>query len=130
MKSIAYSFTILKKCFQASSTKKAYMKAVKFVATKVLKVDDLLINYEVESTGVVTVKVYATLDEKDVLKRHCEICRETHKLFYMSDKKQCEDCNTLAFHRRLNELSKVKKQYTKNKMGDINEKKEKNGSSV
>ena len=96
-----------KKDFQGKTTKDAYLKANKWYAQNVLSKDELR-NVQVRYEKVhdaqlptVTVHLYASLTEAEVRNNHCNICKEMHNTFFMSSVVHCEECNLLAYQKRL-----------------------------
>ena len=49
------------------------------------------------------ISVYYNYDASDVEKRHCDICKETHDLFYCNRQYNCNQCEFAAFKVRLEE---------------------------
>lgn len=47
--------------------------------------------------------VYFKFDDSDIRMRHCEICEEVHKTFYMAKRIDCSHCEFAAFKRRSEE---------------------------
>ena len=112
---IKYSEEIAKKDFTSDTMKEAYMKAVKWYATNILSNDilkDVQVSYEKISDGnrpVVRMRLFAVLDESTLRRNHCEICKETHKLFYINEETNCNWCKLKAYQERMKDTIKQKK---------------------
>lgn len=116
---IVYGREFFKMKFTADSMKKAYMNACKWYATNVLSKDELHDvqvvfekNYD-EQFPTVTIRLFASLDGKELNERHCEICRETSNLFYMHTNDNCNRCASNAYQRRAESMIKNKIEYYK-----------------
>lgn len=116
-----YSKEFFKKSFAADTMKSAYMSAVKWYSTNVLsKAEFANVHVQfIKSTDcespTVTIRLFAVLDgEEDVMKYHCECCREMHHAFFINEDTHCHRCSALGFQNRLEEKMSVKKDYYKN----------------
>lgn len=112
---ICYSKQFAQKVFRGITTKEAYMKAVKWYASNIIAKDELhevQVEFE-KGTNQVTVKLFAVLKEQDVRDRHCEICKEMHKSFFINEANNCSVCNASAYQRRLDQQISVKHGYYK-----------------
>ena len=114
---IFYSQEFFKISFKAESMKAAYMNACKWYATNVLSKDELH-NVQVEfekkmneQFPTVVIHLFAVLSEDELRARHCSICREVHKNFFMNQHYNCNRCETNAYQKRTNDLLKVKHDY-------------------
>ena len=116
---IRYSEEIDRKTFTDSTMKGAYLKACKWYASNVLSKDELTgIHVEFEkryddTVPTVTIHLYASLVEDEVLNSHCQICKETHSSFYINDETNCNYCKVKAYQRRLENRIAVKRQYSR-----------------
>lgn len=114
---IFYAEEFAKREFTAATMKQAYIKANKWFATNVLAKDELHnihVEYEKHSDKqypTVTIRLYVTVDEKEVESRHCKICKESHKNFYGNSFTDCNWCKMKAYQNRLEESIKVKRNY-------------------
>lgn len=112
---IKYSEEIAKKDFTSDTMKEAYMKAVKWYATNILSNDilkDVQVSYEKindSNRPVVRMRLFAVLDESTLRRNHCEICKETHKLFYINEETNCNWCKLKAYQERMKDTIKQKK---------------------
>ncbi len=112
---IRYSEEFAKKDFTADTMKEAYMKAVKWYATNILSNDilkDVQVSYEKIYDGnrpVIRMRIFALLDESTLRRNHCEICKESHKLFYISEETNCNWCKVKAYQERMKDTIKQKR---------------------
>ena len=115
METQVYAVKFAKKQFTADNMKAAYMKAVKWVANNVLSKDELqdtLVKYEKdEQYPTVTVHLFVEIPEKEIRKRHCEICKESHAHFYINEHTNCDWCNCKAYQRRTDDMLKNKRRF-------------------
>ena len=112
---ICYSKQFAQKVFRGITTKDAYMKAVKWYASNVIAKDELHeIQVEfVKGINQVTVKLFAVLPEQAIRDKHCEVCKEIHKSFFINEANNCNVCNASAYQRRLDQQMSVKCGYYK-----------------
>jgi len=112
---IRYSEEFAKKDFKADTMKDAYMKAIKWYATNILSNDilkDVQVSYEKidsENKPIVRMRLFAPLDESTLRRNHCEICKETHKSFYISEETNCNWCKIKAYQERMKNTIKQKR---------------------
>ena len=112
---IRYSEEIAKKDFASDTMKEAYMKAVKWYATNILSNDilkDVQVSYEKindSNIPVIRMRLFAVLDESTLRRNHCEICKETHKLFYINEETNCNWCKLKAYQERMKDTIKQKR---------------------
>lgn len=124
MGKIEYSEKVLSKSFTGESSKKAYLKACKWLATNIVAHADELgkFSYEIEKTGdesqlpTVTLTINAVLDENHVRERNCIICREAHSAFFLNDACNCSSCNANAYTKRLDDIISQKVKMMKEKL--------------
>ena len=103
--------------------KEAYLKAVKWFSTNVLskaEFTNVQAQYVKDNEGespTITIHLFAVLDgEKDILAKHCEICKEVQRSFFRNEDTGCNRCNALAFQSRLDEKINIKKSYYREKL--------------
>lgn len=112
---IKYSEEFAKKDFTSDTMKEAYMKAVKWYATNILSNDilkDVQVSYEKVDDGgkpKIRMRLFAPLDESTLRRNHCEICKETHKLFYINEETNCNWCKLKAYQERMKDTIKQKR---------------------
>lgn len=113
-----YGDKVARKEFKAKNHKEAYLKAVKWYASYIMSnkyTNDCLVQYIKKSSDTIIVTVYACLGKDEIDKKHCEICKQMHNSFFISQETNCAWCNTKAYMNRITErinhkLSFVKKQ--------------------
>ncbi len=115
-KPIKYSVEIMTKGFSADTMKEAYMIAVKWVSTNIISKDelkDITVSFkkEMRTLPTIIVGLHMTLNEKELRDRHCEICRETHKTFFINENCNCSWCNVGAYQRRMEDMLRTKSEY-------------------
>ena len=55
------------------------------------------------------INVYYLYDSSEVEKRHCDICKETHDLFYCNRQYNCNQCEFAAYKSRAEEQERIMK---------------------
>ena len=117
---IKYSREFYKKSFAADNMKSAYLSACKWYSTNILSkvefknVHVQFVKEDVNKTEspTVTVHLFAVQDnEKDVLKEHCECCREMHRTFFVNEDTHCNRCSALGFQNRLERGMTIKRDW-------------------
>ena len=118
-----YSKRIMRKEFSSTDSKKAYLDACKWYANHVVNNDEvsekcscsILRAYD-NDTGVYTftLELNINVDEKEVKKKHCNICKETHSTLFKCDETNCNWCKLNAFDRRLDDTINVAAKFVKN----------------
>ena len=111
---ILFSEEFARKDFTADSMKKAYMDACKWYASNILSNDilkDINVSFEKLNESQPTIRIHLVMPLKlsVVKKNHCDICKETHKMFYLNDNVDCNRCKINAFEWRMTEMLKNKK---------------------
>lgn len=106
-----------KKTFRGESTKDAYMKACKWYATNVIAKDKLhhiYVEYTKEKDGkAVTMILYASISENEVMDQHCMCCKEMHHSFFINEDTHCDRCSVISFQRRIQQKLAIKIDYYK-----------------
>lgn len=112
-----YCIEIYRLTFKAETRKDAYLKACKWYAKNILSNNELQgIQCEYikdEQSPSITICLYATVMEENVYARTCQICKETHNLFFMNDSYNCNRCNINAYRSRITQSIGVKVGYYK-----------------
>lgn len=118
-----YSKRIMRKEFSNTDSKKAYLDACKWYANHVVNNDEvsekcscsILRAYD-NDTGIYTftLELNINVDEKEVKKKHCNICKETHSTLFKCDETNCNWCKLNAFDRRLDDTINVAAKFVKN----------------
>ena len=115
---IRYSEKFFTKKFSDERSKDAYLKACKWLAKYVIskEMNDVEFSIQKVDNGTVQLDLYVTLYETELMQRHCQICKDTHSSFYISEETNCEWCKLKAYHRRADEMIAVKKEHYKNRL--------------
>lgn len=106
-----------KKTFRGISTKDAYMNACKWYATNIIasdKLHNIQVEYIKEKEGnAVTMILYTSILEQEVMDRHCACCREMHHSFFINEDVHCDRCSAISFQRRIQQKLAIKIGYCK-----------------
>lgn len=121
---IKYSVPLMKKRFTAETLSEAKTKALKWVGKNVMckkEAHDIMYYFEEgkDTENCVVLILYVPLDEGEVRKRHCTICKEFHKSFFINENCNCNECKVRAYQERLDETIKVKKSYYRENLKKI-----------
>lgn len=127
-----YCAKFFEKEFTATESKKAYLKACKWVAVNVInKVTDIGETtwnitkvYEDEDKTTFKLTLYCTLGLEDEHKKFCENCKQMHSLFYVNEEYNCSRCNMITFYKRSKDRLEIKVGYRKERIGFLLEKSE------
>ena len=102
------------------NSKEAYLMACKWLAKNVISKKDEIGSYSYEITKdekaentTFVLTLYAVLDESEINKKNCEVCREAHELFYVNNECNCNSCREQAYRRRMEEKLNIKAEYLK-----------------
>lgn len=94
--------------FEDKVSKKAYLKACKWLAQNIYSNVELskhiMISIDKDDTKQLpafTVNVFVKSDEKEERKSHCQACKHLHTVFYSIDKIDCSQCKVAAYYKRL-----------------------------
>jgi len=119
MQNILYAEEFASRKFNGRTMKDAYLKAVKWYASNVLAKDELRsvqVRYEKihdEQSPTIILHLYASLIEEELRSAHCEICKESHKSFFISEETNCAWCKIKAYQNRCDQHIDIKKSYYK-----------------
>ncbi|MEG0153615.1 MAG: hypothetical protein RR744_10680 [Cellulosilyticaceae bacterium] len=98
---------IYKISFSDPVSKRAYLKACKWLAQNVIGKDELSeLLYSITKEDVTTqlptfkITLFASVDEKELREKHCQICMATHSELFKHDNCNCAWCNTKGYQRR------------------------------
>lgn len=116
---IRYSEKFYSKKFSEETSKKAYLKACKWLAKYVLSKSEFAnIDFGIKKIDESTfqLNLYAVLSEEELRERHCNICKEIHSSFFYSEETNCEWCKLKAYHKRADEQLEEKVKYYRDKL--------------
>ena len=115
---IKYSREFFKKSFTADTMKSAYLSACKWYSTNVLSKAEFVnvhvqfVKEDKNESPTVTIRLFAVQDgEKEVLKEHCECCKQMHQSFFINEDTHCDRCSALGFQNRLMRGISVKRDW-------------------
>ena len=105
MASTKYSEFLYERKFMNKVSKQAYLDACKWLAVNVFSKPDLskyiTVQIVKEKKNIFNVKLFMTIDEREIKTNYCLRCQQLHNLFYSIEK---VDCNTCKLHAYRNEL--------------------------
>lgn len=105
MSNTLYSEFLYECKFTNKVSKQAYLDACKWLAINVYGKPDLskyiTVKITKEKKNTFVVKLYMSIDEREVKVNYCLRCQQLHSLFYHVDKM---DCTTCKMHNYRNEL--------------------------
>ena len=116
-----FTETIYQQKFSGKTMKDAYLKACKWYATNVLskvELQGVMVEYikSDKQLPTITARLYVSIEEVDIKAQHCNICKETHKAFFINENCNCAWCTIDAYHRRLEDTLKSKRNYYQTKL--------------
>lgn len=98
------------KTFKSKSSKDAYMKACKFIASKVVsntsKVEAAKIAWEIikeKDVDLPTFRLvlYAKFDDTEFMKQTCQACKDFHCSFFVNENYNCSRCNKAGYEKNI-----------------------------
>lgn len=109
--------------FSAATMKEAYMKACKWVATNILADDEIskdVVWKIIKSKDLPTVELvlYGVVNDTEHVKSFCGSCQEFHKLFYINQQQNCNNCNMKAYRSQAVEKGRMKKSHKRKLLGE------------
>ena len=115
-KKVMYSQQLAKKVFRGTDQKDAYMKAVKWYASNILASDKfhgIMAEYIKLPGGGVTMVLWSTMSQREIMEDHCQCCREMHRSFFINEDTHCSRCSAMGFQNRLEWKMGIKLSYYK-----------------
>lgn len=122
---IKYSEPIMRKRFSGESLQEAKEKALEWIGEYVICKDELKdVSYTVDvdteqQSPTIAVTLFAHLEVSEVQDRHCKICKEFHKSFFVNENCNCNACNLVAFEKRMEDTLRSKKLFYKENLRRI-----------
>lgn len=92
--------------------KKVGEKIVKICNTRLIdkskkfSCDVSWVDNEESSSFCARIDIYYLYDDKETIQHHCDVCRETHNLFYCNRQYNCNQCEFNAYRYREEERNK------------------------
>ena len=114
--------------FKAESSKAAYLKACKFVASNVIskgsKVEVSKVTWnvvKVEAEGnlpTFRLTLYYKFDDTEFMKQSCEACKQFHKSFFINENFNCNRCNKVGYEKNIEQKLTIGTEYFKKQIDD------------
>lgn len=114
--------------FKAESSKDAYLKACKFVASNVIsassKVEATKVSWDInkveDESGLPTflLTLYYKFDDTEFMKKTCEACKQFHKSFFINEDFNCSRCNKVGYEKNVQQKLSIASEHFK-KLLDI-----------
>lgn len=119
---------VFQKEFSDGNSKKAYLKACKWVAKNIIskiEMSNSFIKYtKVNNNPVVfRIEVCCAMDDNEFAGGFCERCKQFHKSFYINDQYNCSTCKMQAYRKQFDQKLKIKQKYLEERLNYILEKK-------
>jgi len=113
------SIKVFEKTFSDEVSKKAYLKACKWIAKNLVEINNA--QYEIKkiiNTNLPTfnLTVYAILDTQNFDNEFCNTCKEFHKTFYINQDYDCNWCRLTAYKKQLDKKSIIVKEQIRSKI--------------
>ena len=111
------------KTFNANTTKDAYLKACKWVATNILANDEISKDVVWKITKIkdlpsVELELYGLVNDAEHVRQFCGACKQFHTLFYINQQQNCNNCNMMAYRSQAEEKGRIKKNYKRTLLGE------------
>lgn len=113
---VMYGQQLAKKTFRGVDQKDAYLKAAKWYASNILASDkfhDIMCEYIKLTDGGVTLVLWFTMSQQEIMDNHCQCCREMHHSFFINEDTHCDRCSAISFQKRLEWKMGIKLGYYK-----------------
>lgn len=113
---VMYGQQLAKKTFRGADQKDAYLKAAKWYASNILaseKFHDIMCEYIKLNDGGVTLVLWTTMSQSEIMDNHCQCCREMHHSFFINEDMHCDRCSAISFQKRLEWKMGIKLDYYK-----------------
>ena len=108
-----YISEFYKRDFKAETSKDAYLKACKFVASNIIsedsKVEASKVTWTVQkvdnpdksSLPTFRLTLFYTFDDSKLMKMTCDACKEFHKSFFINENFNCNRCNKVGYEKNV-----------------------------
>ena len=124
-----YIHEIYSRKFKAEDSKRAYLKACKFIASTILseksKVEASKVVWDVhkeEDDGddlpTFLLTIYFKFDDTVFKSQTCQACKEFHKSFYINTDFNCSRCNKIGYEKNVQGKLLVGSKYVKKLIDD------------
>jgi hypothetical protein len=111
-----------KKNFKNKDSKKAYLKACRWIAKNVIsknteeEITTFQINKIPNDIPTFEVILYCCLDEIDIKESFCNACKEIHKSFFINENFNCNECKMNGYRNRCRKNITIKKKYREQRL--------------
>ena len=105
-----FSELLCERKFKNKISKNAYLEACKWLAQNVYSKVELskyvtvqIVKEKVDKKQLptFTVKLFMTVDEKEIKDSYCHKCKQLHTIFYSIDKIDCQTCKMHGYRKQL-----------------------------
>ena len=113
---VMYGQQLAQKVFRGKDRKDAYLKAVKWYASNILASDkfhEIMVEYTKLPDGGITMTMWSTMSQQEIMDNHCQCCREMHHSFFINEDTHCDRCSAISFQKRLEWKMGIKLGYYK-----------------
>lgn len=114
--------------FRAESSKDAYLKACKFVASTILskgsKVEVSRVTWDVTNVSsegdlpTFRLTLYFKFDDTEFMQKTCEACKEFHKSFFINENFNCDKCNKVGYEKNIKQKLMIGTEYLRKLLDD------------
>ena len=105
-----YSEFLYEISFSDKVSKQAYLRACKWLAQNVYGKDEFsdyvtvkIIKDKKRKLPTFTVKLFITINEKEMCEDYCGKCKQLHTIFYSVDKSDCTACKLNGYRSKLHD---------------------------
>lgn len=116
-----YIHKFYEKKFRAEDSKKAYLKACKFVASNIIsegsKVEASKVTWDVtrvEDEGdlpTFMLTLYYKFDDTEFMKSTCETCKQFHRSFFINEDFNCSRCSKVGYEKNVSQKLSIGSDY-------------------
>ena len=112
--------------FKDEDSKKAYLKASKFVASNVIskgsKVEVSKVTWDIVRVEgdlpTFRLTLYYKFDDTEFMKKSCDVCKEFHKSFFINENFNCSRCNKVGYEKQLEQKLLIGSEYFRKLLDD------------
>jgi hypothetical protein len=112
--------------FKDEDSKKAYLKASKFVASNVIskgsKVEVSKVTWDIVRVEgdlpTFRLTLYFKFDDTELMKQTCDVCKEFHKSFFINENFNCNRCNKVGYEKKIEQKLLIGTEYYRKLLDD------------
>ena len=112
--------------FKSDDSKKAYLKACKFVASNIIskgsKVEVSKVTWDVVRVEgdlpTFRLTLYYKFDDKEFMKQTCDACKKFHKSFFINENFNCNRCNKVGYEKNIEQKLLIGTDYFRKLLDD------------